>query len=61
MALFDEEPILTNKPQALDEMSVDELEERILALKEEISACEEEIEKKRRQKSAADALFGGSD
>lgn len=57
--MFDEEPILTNRAQTLEQMSVDELEERIDTLKQEITACEAEIEKKRQQKSAADALFGG--
>lgn len=57
----DEEPILVNTPQTLEQMSVEELEARIALLKEGIAACEKEIEKKRAQKSAADALFGGGD
>ena len=61
MAISDEEPILVNTPQTLEQMSVAELEARIVALKEAIVACEAEIEKKRAQKSAADALFGGGD
>ena len=40
-------------------MSVEELEVRIAQLKDGIAACEREIEKKRAQKAAADALFGG--
>ena len=49
-----------NTPQTLEQMSVDELEMRALrTLKDGIAACEREIEKKRAQKSAADALFGG--
>ncbi len=40
-------------------MSVDELQHRIGKLKEAITLCEAEIEKKRAQKSAAEALFGG--
>ncbi len=60
MALNDEEPILVRKAQALDQMSIDELESRIGALKAEILACEAEIEKKKAQKRAADALFGGN-
>ena len=59
MAISDEEPILVNTPQTLEQMSVDELEARIALLKEGIAACEKEIVKKRAQKSAADALFGG--
>ncbi|KCZ84861.1 MULTISPECIES: DUF1192 domain-containing protein [Hyphomonas] len=61
MAISDEEPILVNTPQTLEQMSVEELEMRIAALKDGIAACEREIEKKRAQKSAADALFGGGD
>ncbi|MGH1420743.1 MAG: DUF1192 family protein [Hyphomonas sp.] len=57
--MFDEEPILTDRNQTLEQMSVDELEARIDALKDSIKACEAEIAKKRNQKSAADALFGG--
>ena len=37
----------------------EELEARIAQLKDGIAACEREIEKKRAQKAAADALFGG--
>ena len=59
MAIQDEEPILVNTPQTLEQMSVDELEERIAVLKEGIAACEAAIAKKRAQKSAAEALFGG--
>ena len=55
----DLEPILTDRGVTLDEMSIDDLTHRIAKLKEEISACEAEIEKKKAQKSAADALFGG--
>ncbi|WP_273183825.1 DUF1192 domain-containing protein [Hyphomonas adhaerens] len=61
MANSDEEPILVNTPQTLEQMSVEELEMRIATLKDGIAACEQEIEKKRAQKSAADALFGGGD
>jgi uncharacterized small protein (DUF1192 family) len=60
MALNDEEPVLVRKAQALDQMSIDELELRIGQLKAEILACEAEIEKKKAQKRAADALFGGN-
>jgi uncharacterized small protein (DUF1192 family) len=61
MAISDEEPILVNTPQTLEQMSVTELEARIELLKDGIAACEREIEKKRAQKSAAEALFGGGD
>ncbi|MGE6696825.1 DUF1192 family protein [Hyphomonas sp. NPDC076900] len=60
MALNDEEPVLVRKAQGLDQMSIDELETRIGELKAEILACEAEIEKKKAQKRAADALFGGN-
>lgn len=60
MAINDEEPVLVRKTQALDQMSIDELELRIGQLKAEILACEAEIEKKKAQKRAADALFGGN-
>lgn len=60
MALNDEEPVLVRKAQALDQMSIDELETRIGQLKADILACEAEIEKKKAQKRAADALFGGN-
>lgn len=59
MAIQDEEPVLIKRPQALDQMSVGELEVRIEQLKAEIAACETEIERKKAQKKAADALFGG--
>jgi uncharacterized small protein (DUF1192 family) len=55
----DLDPILSTRPQALEDMSVDELKARITALQAEIEACEREIGKKEAHKSAADALFGG--
>lgn len=59
MAIQDEEPVRIKRPQALDQMSVEELAVRIEQLKSEIAACETEIERKKAQKRAADALFGG--
>lgn len=59
MAINDEEPVRINRPQSLDQMSIEELGVRIEALQAEIAACEAEIERKRSQKRAADALFGG--
>ena len=59
MPAFEEEPILVNTPQTLEQMSVEELRQRIETLKAGIAACEAEIDKKKAQKSAADALFGG--
>lgn len=58
MDVFDEEPILTNRDQTLDQMSIEELRVRIRALNAEIADCEREIRQKEVQKSAADALFG---
>lgn len=59
MAINDEEPVLVRKALGLDQMSVADLEVRITNLKAEIAACEAEIERKKAQKRAADALFGG--
>lgn len=59
MAVSDEEPVRVKRAQAIDQMSVAELEVRIASLQSEIAACEAEIEKKKEQKRAADALFGG--
>ncbi len=59
MAVQDEEPIRIKRPQALDQMSVAELEHHITWLRSEIAACETEIERKIAQKRAADSLFGG--
>lgn len=59
MAIQDEEPVRIKRPQALDQMSVEELEVHIAHLKSEIAACETEIARKIAQKKAADALFGG--
>lgn len=58
MALNDDEPVRITRPQALDQMSLDELDARIAGLQAEILACETEIARKRAQKRAADALFG---
>jgi uncharacterized small protein (DUF1192 family) len=59
MAVQDEDPVIVKRTLSLDQMSVGDLEERIANLKTEIAACEAEIEKKKSQKRAADALFGG--
>ena len=54
--MFEDEP---PKPAKLDleRMSVEDLKERIEALKAEIAACEAEIERKKAHKSAADDFF----
>lgn len=56
--MFADEPRST-KDVPLDEMSVDELKERIEALKAEITLCEAEMKKKQDHRTASDALFGG--
>lgn len=54
---FDEEPIRTAMKRSLDDMSIQELKERIEALKGDISACEAMIVKKEATRKAADAAF----
>ena len=58
--MFEDEPI-PEKKLDLERLSVEELHERIEELQAEIAACETELNKKQSHKSAADALFGGSD
>jgi uncharacterized small protein (DUF1192 family) len=53
---FDEEPIRVVK-RALDDMSIQELKERIEALKTDIAACEQMIVKKEATRKAAEAAF----
>ena len=56
--MFEEDPIL--KPaRELEDMSLEELAERIASLRVEISRCEAEIEKKEAVKRAALDAFGG--
>lgn len=54
---FDEEPVRFTKPRALDEMSIQDLRERIETLKGEIAACEAMIVKKEATRKAAEAAF----
>ena len=58
--MFEDEPEPEKKID-LERLSVEDLQERIEALKAEITACEAELDRKQSHKSAADALFGGSD
>ena len=58
--MFEDEPEPEKKVD-LERLSVEELQERIEALKAEIVACEAELDRKQSHKSAADALFGGGD
>jgi uncharacterized small protein (DUF1192 family) len=45
--------------QQLENASIDELEARIEKLKAEIQLCETAINAKRKQRAAADSVFGG--
>lgn len=54
--MFDEEPVRVTK-RLLDDMSIQELKERIEALKSEIQACEAMIAKKEATRKAAEAAF----
>ncbi|MEL6861822.1 MAG: DUF1192 domain-containing protein [Pseudomonadota bacterium] len=58
--MFEDEPEPEKKVD-LERLSVEELRERIVSLKAEITACEAELDRKQSHKSAADALFGGGD
>lgn len=54
--MFEEEPRL--RPQRpLDDMSIEELRDRIAGLKEQIEACEAMIVRKEASRKAADAAF----
>ncbi len=54
--MFDEEPVRVTK-RLLDDMSIQDLKERIEALREEIAACEAMIVKKEATRKAAEAAF----
>ncbi len=54
--MFDEEPVKATK-RLLDDMSIQDLKERIEALKAEIAACETMIAKKEATRKAAEAAF----
>ena len=53
---FEEEPVRTVK-RGLDDMSIQELKERIETLRAEIAACEQMIVKKEATRKAAEAAF----
>ncbi len=53
---FEEEPIRGVK-RGLDDMSIQELKERIETLRTQIGACEQMIEKKEATRKAAEAAF----
>ena len=54
--LFEEEPVKKAK-RLVEDMSIDDLRERIIELKQEISVCEAAITKKHTTRKAADAAF----
>ena len=45
------------KRESLDELSISELQERILSLKEEIDRVEKKIDVKKLSKNTADSIF----
>ncbi len=53
---FDEEPVRIVK-RHLDDMSIQELKERIESLKQDITACEAMITRKEATRKAAEAAF----
>jgi len=55
-----EEDEIPVRPVDLERLSVEELQEKIIALKAEIRACEAQLQSKLSHRSEADALFGGS-
>lgn len=58
--MFEDDPgsPLKKTARTLDMMSVEELEDRVASLKADIVAAEAMIDAKRKQKAAADAIFG---
>lgn len=54
--LFEDEPAKPAK-RMVDEMSIDDLRERIDALRREIALCEAAITRKEASRKAADAAF----
>jgi uncharacterized small protein (DUF1192 family) len=54
--MFDEEPVRKAK-RLLDDMSIEEIRERIETLKQEITACEAAVAKKEATRKAAEAAF----
>jgi uncharacterized small protein (DUF1192 family) len=53
----DEEPVRVALKRQLDDMSIQELKERIETMKQEITACEAMITKKEATRKAAEAAF----
>jgi uncharacterized small protein (DUF1192 family) len=60
--MFDDDPQaspLKRPVVTLDLMSIEELEAKIVDLRAQIAACETAIAAKKKQRAAADAIFGG--
>jgi uncharacterized small protein (DUF1192 family) len=60
--MFDDDPLaspLKRPVVTLDLMSIEDLEAKIEELKAQIAACEVAIVAKKKQRAAADAIFGG--
>lgn len=57
MPLFDEEPVRVVKPRLLDDLSIQELKDKIEALRAEIADCEAMIVRKEATRKAAEAAF----
>jgi uncharacterized small protein (DUF1192 family) len=55
--MSDEEPVRVALKRQLDDMSIQDLKERIETLKQEITACEGMITKKEATRKAAEAAF----
>ena len=55
--MMEDEPVRSPERLMLERLSESELEVRITTLKDEIAACEAELDRKRNHRSAADALF----
>lgn len=56
--MFDEERPAPKPALALDLLSIEDLEARVVALRDEIAHCEALIGKKRAVREAANAMFG---
>ena len=54
--MFDEEPVRVTK-RLLDDMSIQDLKDRIESLRSEIAACEAMIARKEATRKAAEAAF----
>ncbi len=55
--LEEDSPIIRSEP-SIEQLSVDELKERIAKLNEEIRLCEAELQRKQSHLESAQGLFG---